>query len=317
MFQARTKPGTDESASPPIRTSSSNKTEPGEADMHAIVARTSNPKLNPGRTSPKHPTKQILGVQIGVFSSVGQAAEVAVDMGGSDEAAKTVLTCNVDHVIRMRDDAEFRACYDDASLVTADGAPVVWLSALIGRSVGPRVTGAELLPSFGRVCAARGLRLAVMGGAAHVSDEAVRRLSLQNPELDAVSVPAPGPGFVIGSPQDQEFLTVLQAARADIIVVCFGAPTQELWMRHHRAALPGCVLIGAGAAVDFMAGSKKRAPSWVQRVGAEWIYRLCGDFHRLWRRYLLHDTAFVGVAAAELWNVRGPGRLRRKPVTKQ
>lgn len=250
-----------------------------------------------------HPTTQMLGLSLGVFRSVAQAAEFVADLCGSDVPGRTVLTCNVDHVMRMRTHPEFRACYDEATLVTADGAPLVWLSRLIRRPVGPRVTGADLLPSLGKVCAERGLRLAVAGGSDGVSDEAVRQLALQNPLLDTVSVWAPGPGFVIGGPQDLEFLTRLRATRPDIIAVCFGAPKQELWTRRHRGALRGCVIVGAGAAVDFLAGTAKRAPLWVQRAGAEWVFRLAGDFPRLWRRYLLRDSAFLGIAAVELWRV--------------
>jgi len=262
------------------------------------------------RIAQEHGTVQMLGMTLGTFSSVRQAAEVTVDLRRPGTPASTVLTCNTDHVMQQRRNAAFAACYDDATLVTVDGAPLVWLSWLIGRPVGRRVTGADLLPALGAVCADHGFRLAVVGGAPGVSDCAVAELVRQNPQLDALSVDSPLYGFEVGDEQDQEFVSQLRATKPDVVVACFGAPKQEIWMQRHRELLTGCVLVGAGAAVDFMAGTK-RAPIWLQRVGSEWLFRLGSNFPRLWRRYLIYDSPFLGLALGEVWRVRVLSRFGR------
>ncbi|HHJ19724.1 MAG TPA: glycosyltransferase, partial [Gammaproteobacteria bacterium] len=78
----------------------------------------------------------------------------------------------------------------------------------------------------------------------------------------------------------------------DILFVGIGCPKQEIWMAEHRDSL-SCVMLGVGAAFDFIAGNKKHAPRWVQRVGLEWLFRLLSEPRRLWKRYLKQNPRFV------------------------
>jgi N-acetylglucosaminyldiphosphoundecaprenol N-acetyl-beta-D-mannosaminyltransferase len=108
--------------------------------------------------------------------------------------------------------------------------------------------------------------------------------------------------------------TALDAVVAEIcetephVVWCaFGAPKQELWMHRNAAALAPALVLGVGAAFDYHAGTKKRAPVWMQRAGLEWLHRLAAEPRRLGRRYLATNTAFCVLVARE--GLRG--RLRR------
>jgi N-acetylglucosaminyldiphosphoundecaprenol N-acetyl-beta-D-mannosaminyltransferase len=91
---------------------------------------------------------------------------------------------------------------------------------------------------------------------------------------------------------------------ARMLFVGLGCPRQELWMHAQRPRLP-CVMIGVGAAFDFLAGAKRQAPRWMQPMGLEWLFRLLTEPGRLWRRYLFHNPRFVVLAAAELLGLRG------------
>ena len=91
----------------------------------------------------------------------------------------------------------------------------------------------------------------------------------------------------------------IEASGARILFVGLGCPKQERWMAAHREAL-SCPMVGVGAAFDFLAGAKRQAPAFLQRVGLEWLFRLLAEPHRLWRRYLIGNPRFV-VRLAREW----------------
>jgi N-acetylglucosaminyldiphosphoundecaprenol N-acetyl-beta-D-mannosaminyltransferase len=84
----------------------------------------------------------------------------------------------------------------------------------------------------------------------------------------------------------------IEASETNILFVGLGCPKQERWISEHRNSL-SCVMVGVGAAFDFHAGSKAQAPSWMQVSGLEWLFRLCCEPRRLWRRYLYHNPRFL------------------------
>ena len=78
----------------------------------------------------------------------------------------------------------------------------------------------------------------------------------------------------------------------DILFVGIGCPKQERWMAENKSSL-NCMMVGVGAAFDFIVDGKKHAPRWIQYFGFEWLYRLISEPHRLWRRYLFHNPRFI------------------------
>ena len=211
-----------------------------------------------------------------------------------------VVTCNVDHVVLRARNSDFARAYSDADIVTADGAPLVAFSRLARRSLPERVAGADIVAGLPALAAGRGLRVALVGGAPGVAADAALRLVAHEPRMPVPLAVAPPMDLELGSAEDDEIVEQLRAYDPHVVVVCFGAPKQELWMHRHHNDLPGSVLVGGGAALDFVVGLQRRAPGWVQRAGCEWTWRLAHDFRRLARRYLVQDVGFVPIAAREL-----------------
>jgi N-acetylglucosaminyldiphosphoundecaprenol N-acetyl-beta-D-mannosaminyltransferase len=252
-------------------------------------------------------TRSLLGIKFAQFASTELAAAKLATLVGLDRSGITVHTCNVDHVMLMQRDPSFAQAYSTAGVVTADGAPLVALAHLLGRSIGPRITGADLVPALASQAEQRGLRMALVGGTQESVHLAARRLRELHPGLRELLAIAPPMGLEIGSPADQDVVQRIREARSHLIVVGLGAPKQELWMHQHCRELPGTVLIGAGASIDFLSGRQKRAPRLLQVIGLEWLYRLATDFRRLWRRYLVRD---LGLALVLLRH--GLHAIRRK-----
>ena len=97
------------------------------------------------------------------------------------------------------------------------------------------------------------------------------------------------------SPADEALLARIGEARPQLVLVALGAPKQELWIDARRARLAPAVVVGVGAALDFVAGAVRRAPPWARRAGLEWLYRLSQEPRRLARRYLWKDPQFFAI----------------------
>jgi N-acetylglucosaminyldiphosphoundecaprenol N-acetyl-beta-D-mannosaminyltransferase len=246
-------------------------------------------------------TVMLCGVELSSANSAADAAARVIDLGKAESPAARVFTCNVDHIMLMRKYEAFRAAYERASMVTVDGAPIVALAKAVGTPLAGRVTGADLVPALAHECARRGLSMALIGGATGVAEEAARRLKVDNPHLRIAATASPAMGFQDGDSEDRALVAQLIRDAPDVLVICFGSPRQEMWIDAHAELLPGTVMVGAGAALDFIACVQRRAPAYFRRSGFEWLYRLVTDFPRLWRRYLVRDSRFVFVAAREIF----------------
>lgn len=232
----------------------------------------------------------------------------AVDLEGAVEVVleladrpglHTVVTVNVDQALNAHDDDEVGAAFRSADMRLADGFPVVLLSRTIGQALPGRVTGADLLPAVCARAARSGHRIALVGGAPGVPEEAVRRLTAAHPGLTVVAALSPPLGFEQDAAEDARVVQALVDARPDVVFVCLGSPKQELWIARRRDRLPQGVYLGVGAAVDFAAGHVPRAPQLAQQTGLEWLWRLAHD-RRLARRYLVRDPRFLALAARDV-----------------
>lgn len=208
-----------------------------------------------------------------------------------------VVTPNVDHVVLLERDATFRAAYERAFLRLCDGMPLVLLSRMMGRPVPERVAGADLFLDLCGEAAARGLRVFIAGGMPDVLERGLVALRERFPGLD-VTGHSPPLAFE-GTVADRVLQRAIAAAEPDLVMICLGAPRAEVWaagqVERHQA-----VYLCVGAAIDFAAGARRRAPGWVQTAGLEWLYRLVQEPRRLWRRYLVQDSAFLRIAVREL-----------------
>lgn len=120
----------------------------------------------------------------------------------------------------------------------------------------------------------------------------VENLKRRFPRLLIVGQYAP-PFLASEQKEKPEIIDQINASGADVLWVGLGSPKQDFWMAVHRSQINVPVMIGAGAAFDFLAGTKAQAPRWMQKVGLEWVFRLCCEPRRLWRRYLVGNTRFV------------------------
>jgi N-acetylglucosaminyldiphosphoundecaprenol N-acetyl-beta-D-mannosaminyltransferase len=215
-----------------------------------------------------------------------------------------LVTPNVDHVVRYYRDPWFKAAYDAAFLRVPDGMPLVLASRLIGLPMRARVAGADLLPAVSGAAERRGFSIFLLGGREGIAQRAADRLCGQYPGLKIAGVHSPPDGFEADGVYADSAVEAVNRAHPDILFVGLGSPKQELWVHRHWHRLACTVAICCGAAIDYAAGVKPRAPLWMQRAGLEWLWRLAHEPRRLWRRYLVDDVAFLGIFLREWWRLR-------------
>ena len=200
-----------------------------------------------------------------------------IEKGGAHQVA----TVNPEFLMRARDDAEFRACLEQASLCIPDGIGVLLAARLRGCRLRERVAGSDLVPRLAREAAAQGWRVFFLGAAPGISEETAARLLKAYPALQIA-------GCYAGSPhpdEDDDMVERVRAACSDLLLVAYGAPKQDLWLRRNLHRTGAAVGIGVGGSFDFIAGAARRAPRWAQRLGLEWLVRLIWEPWR-WRRQL-------------------------------
>lgn len=219
-----------------------------------------------------------------------------------------ILTCNVDHVIKLRKDREFKQVYSEAGAVVADGMPIIWASKLLRKPLKEKVSGSDLFSKLGEAFEERQYRLFFLGSADGVAEKAMQNLKQSYPQINVVGYYSPSYGFENNEEENKRIVHMLKESRPDIVFVGVGAPKQEKWIYRHYESYRAPVSIGVGATFDFLSGSIKRAPELMQKTGFEWFWRLSQEPRRLWKRYLIEDTQFLVLLLKEMLKTK---RMKR------
>lgn len=197
--------------------------------------------------------------------------EALVDAGGHHQVA----TVNPEFVMLANRDRDFAGVLESADLCLADGTGVLWALRRQGCSLRIPVTGVDIVPPLAALCARRRFRLFLLGAGAGVASDLAERMRAEHPGLEvAAHTGSPDPS------SDAETLEAIRRHGADVLLVAYGAPRQELWIDRLKERLGVAVAMGVGGAFDFLTGRVPRAPVWMRGAGLEWLHRLS---HQPWR----------------------------------
>lgn len=245
------------------------------------------------------------------FVSEATIDEVAAQVLAGDLAPgaplgwRTLVTPNVDHLVRYAQHPSERAVALDAELVLPDGAPIIWASRLLGTRLARRLTGSDFFSSWWPQVCDRGLPVVVVAS----SDELAARLGEQHPAVQCIVPPmfAATDTAAIATLAAQIHEAVVRSRPVAVVVGLGMSKGHELERAVRETAPPAgtapwFMLLGASA--EFHVGLQRRAPGWVQRRGLEWAYRLASEPRRLAKRYLIDDVAFVPLVWREWRSTR-------------
>ena len=233
---------------------------------------------------------KILGVNVSIVNpdlacrKIGQWIE--------DYKKTYVCVAPVSTIVDCQRDEVYRKIVNSAGMVTPDGMPLVWLAKRSGKKNIERTYGPDLLLAFCRYGCLRGYRHFFYGGSEETNKKLIVQLKDVCPTIYIAGTFAPG-FLKVGEKEKDQVIDQINQAKPDILWVGLGSPKQDHWMSLHRPLLNVPVIAGVGAAFDFVAGVKQQAPRWMQRSGLEWLFRLCCEPQRLWKRYLLGNPYFL------------------------
>jgi N-acetylglucosaminyldiphosphoundecaprenol N-acetyl-beta-D-mannosaminyltransferase len=233
---------------------------------------------------------RVLGIKVDCLDMPGalEAIEHYVDEGGYH----LVATINPEFVMRAQRDARFARVLESADMCLADGAGVVWAARRQGCSIEQAVTGTDLVRPLGALCARRGFALFLLGAADGVAAELASKLAEENPGLKvAAHAGSPDPA------DDGTTIELIHRHGTEVLLVAYGAPSQEFWIDRLRDRLGIAVAMGVGGAFDYLTGRVPRAPEWMRRAGLEWLHRLARQPWRVRRMAVLPAYAIKVLSA--------------------
>ena len=247
------------------------------------------------------PARQsILGVGI---SPVGMRQAVAqIDAWISSGKRQYVTVTPAHAVMDAYRDPDLRRTSNAGGLTTPDGMSIVWLLRLHAHRDVERVYGPDLLLEVCRHGLERGYRHFLFGGEEGVAETLRQKLEARFAGLQVVGTWSP-PFGAITEREERSTVERINAATPDVVWVGLSTPKQERWMEAHLGRLTVPVMVGVGAAFDFLSGRKRQAPRWMQRTGLEWLFRLATEPRRLWPRYRRYPL-FVLLATAQLLGMK-------------
>lgn len=208
----------------------------------------------------------------------------------------TVVTINVAILMTMRSNHTLAEAVKNADLVVADGIPLVWASSWLGTPLPERVSGIDLMQRLLEVGAKQNLRVFLLGTTQQRLDTLVNVIDQRYPGVHVVGARN---GYFATS-EYAEVVRQIRDSRPDLLLVGMPAPFKEIWCDEHRACLQVPAVLGVGGAFDVVAGFVSRAPKVIQSVGLEWLWRLAMEPRKLWKRYLVSNSQFIGLLAREV-----------------
>jgi N-acetylglucosaminyldiphosphoundecaprenol N-acetyl-beta-D-mannosaminyltransferase len=237
------------------------------------------------------------------FVGTVDSAVRALLVHAADERGGYVCLCNVHVLTAALHDVRLRTALSGAEIRFPDGEPVAWLLRRLGSTRARRIGGPDLFSRVVDEGRGTGTRHFFVGSTEENLGRLSRVLVDRYPGAEVVGRHAPpyARELEVGDALIEE----IRATRAQVVWVGLGAPKQELWMARAAPRLAGATLVGVGAAFDFLGGTKRRAPAWMQRSGLEWLFRLASEPRRLASRYVRTNSEFMARTAWEL------GRRRR------
>lgn len=265
----------------------------GESIRHSIFEYSIAPEKEPVTAPEQLPAIDLWGARLN-WVTERQCVNVVVHEIARGRGG-TVFTMNLEHLRRLKRDRTYFGQYREATIVTADGMPLVWASRLQGTPLPERVTGSSLIWTLTAAAARNQRSVYFLGGNPGAAQKAAKVLSDRFPGLRVAGVSNGPSDFQDRADELTAIRTQLADANPDIVYVALGCPKEEQLIAGLRDTLPACWFLGVGISFSFVSGDIPRAPLWMQRSGLEWLHRLAHEPKRLFRRYVVHGLPFVGL----------------------
>lgn len=206
-----------------------------------------------------------------------------------------VVTPNVDHIVKLQQNTKFLAAYEKAGLVAVDGTPIMVVAKMYKTPLKEKITGPVLTEGIIEMAAKNGYSVFFLGAGEGVGEKAAMNLLAKYPGFHYAGYYSPPFGFEKDEEERKHIINTVNNSQANIVVAGMGSPKTEIFLSEIFQSLNCQVSLSVGAAIDFFAGTVKRCPKWINKIGMEWFYRFLKEPKRMFRRYFVDDIAFIGL----------------------
>jgi len=214
-----------------------------------------------------------------------------------------IVVSNAYDLVRNSKDERIKESVNNSNLTIPDGFSLIMLGRLHGYPLKKRVYGPDLMFEFLKLAEIKGYSNFFYGSTERTLKLLVNNLKQKFPRLNVASILSP-PFRELSEAEKKEQIDIINKAHPDVLWVGLGTPKQQLWMYEHKGKVKVPVMVGTGAAFDFLANAKLQAPRWIRDNGFEWLFRLIVEPKRLWRRYLIGNSIFLWIFLKEFINIK-------------
>ena len=212
-----------------------------------------------------------------------------------DKEKMYVVTPNVEHIVKLQNNKAFLKAYNNAGLVAVDGTPIIIIAKWYGTPLKEKITGPLLVERVIELAATQGYSVFFLGAKPGVGDQAAKKLLIKYPGFKYVGFYSPPFGFEKNIKETAKIIETINLAKPDIVIAGMGSPKTEIFLEKVYMELDASVSLSIGAAIDFFAGTVKRCPQWMNKIGMEWFYRFLKEPRRMFKRYFMEDVRFLSL----------------------
>jgi N-acetylglucosaminyldiphosphoundecaprenol N-acetyl-beta-D-mannosaminyltransferase len=239
----------------------------------------------------------ILGIRVDIvlITDVVRAIEKWIV---DKQCRRYIVLSNANNIVLGVKDPIVREAANNSDLSVADGISLVLTARIYGYPLKKRVYGPDLMLEFLDEAEKKGYSNFFYGSSPENLSSLIKRLKQKFPLLKITGFYSPP--FRNKIEEDERVIDLVNNSSTDVLWVGLGGPKQDIWMYYHKDKVRVPVMVGIGAAFDFLAGTKQQAPVWMREYGLEWFFRLITEPKRLWRRYLINNLLFVWYVTVDL-----------------
>lgn len=246
----------------------------------------------------KYPVKKILDIPVTAIN-LSQIAPYIVSMAKL-RGKKTIFGLNAYNLNLTIVDDQYREILQRATTVYPEGIGVVLASKILSKGLPEKTTLMDFIYDLLALAAEKGWSLYIVGGKGKIAQKAKERLNTKFPKLKIV-------GFHNGyfkKDEETKLINSINKGKPTFLFVALGSPQQEKWIAEYMSNINAKIFLGIGGSIDIIAGTAVRAPSWMNKVGLEWLYRFFREPKRLWKRYLVGNILFLFLVLSEILRIR-------------
>ena len=208
------------------------------------------------------------------------------------------VVVNAGKIVAMQKDLQLRQSVNKSDLINADGQAVVWASKVLGKPLKERVAGIDLMVNLVQLAHQKNYKIFFFGA----KEEVVKKVVETYTNKYSPNIIAGYRNGYFKKEEEQSIAKQIVESGANILFVAISSPTKENFLFENKTLLQKVnFVMGVGGSFDVVAGKVKRAPLWMQKIGLEWFYRFAQEPKRMWKRYLVGNSKFIGLVLKEAY----------------